>query len=364
MKKNILIAAYNLDFGGIEVSLINLLKNMDYKKYDITLILERKEGIFLSDIPKNVKIKEYKVCNNKNVLVRKIINFCKQLKWKFLNKNKYDASISYATYSKPCSFLARTASKNTILFIHSNYCHAYNNDEIRIRNFFNGIKLMSFKNIVFVSNEAKDSLCKLYDINGRSVVINNLIDYKAIIEKSKEKVEIPKSKGKVFSYIGRLDESSKRVSIILKVAKKCKDENKNVSFWIIGDGPNRDEYLKFKNDNKLNNVIFFGAKENPYPYLKNSDYLILTSRYEGFPVVYNEAILLGKYILSTINVSDDYITIPNRFGIITKDDVESIYKNMLHLLENDVTIKEKIDFAKINKARVEKLEKLLEGENG
>lgn len=40
------------------------------------------------------------------------------------------------------------------------------------------------------------------------------------------------------------------------------------------------------------------------------------------------------------------------------------YKNMLHLLENDVTIKEKIDFAKLNKARIEKLEKLLEGENG
>ena len=40
------------------------------------------------------------------------------------------------------------------------------------------------------------------------------------------------------------------------------------------------------------------------------------------------------------------------------------YKNMLHLLENDVTIKEKIDLAKLNKARIEKLEKLLEGENG
>ena len=40
MKKKILIASYNLDFGGIETSLINLLKNMDLKKYDVTLVLE------------------------------------------------------------------------------------------------------------------------------------------------------------------------------------------------------------------------------------------------------------------------------------------------------------------------------------
>ena len=39
MKKNILITAYSLDLGGIETSLINLLKNIDYKNYDVTLIL-------------------------------------------------------------------------------------------------------------------------------------------------------------------------------------------------------------------------------------------------------------------------------------------------------------------------------------
>ena len=44
MKKKILIASYNLDFGGIETSLINLLKNMDLEKYDVTLVLEEIKG--------------------------------------------------------------------------------------------------------------------------------------------------------------------------------------------------------------------------------------------------------------------------------------------------------------------------------
>lgn len=56
-KKKILIAAYNLDIGGIEISLINLLKNINYEKYDITLVLEKKKGVFLDEVPKQIKDK-------------------------------------------------------------------------------------------------------------------------------------------------------------------------------------------------------------------------------------------------------------------------------------------------------------------
>ena len=58
MKRRILIASYNLDFGGIETSLINLLKNIDLNKFEVTLILERKNGVFLKDVPENIIIKE------------------------------------------------------------------------------------------------------------------------------------------------------------------------------------------------------------------------------------------------------------------------------------------------------------------
>ena len=45
MKKRILIASYNLDYGGIETSLVNLLKNIDLSRFEVTLVLERKEGV-------------------------------------------------------------------------------------------------------------------------------------------------------------------------------------------------------------------------------------------------------------------------------------------------------------------------------
>ena len=53
--KKILFSAYSLDVGGIETALITLLKNIK-NDYEITLCLEKKEGIFLNELPQNVKI--------------------------------------------------------------------------------------------------------------------------------------------------------------------------------------------------------------------------------------------------------------------------------------------------------------------
>lgn len=358
-KKHILVAAYSLDYGGIEVSLINLLKNLDYDKYDVSLVLERKEGIFLSDLPKNINVIEYRVSDNKNVFVRKFINLFKKVNWFFRYHNSFSCSISYATYSKPCSFLARASSKNSILFVHSNYYNVYNRDEKLTRCFFDGIKIDSFRSIVFVSNESRNDLCSLYDIGKKSYVINNLVDYDKIIRLSKEKIDV-KVSHKVFLFVGRLEEASKKVSRILNVSKLCKENAVDCQFWIIGDGPDKGMYLDYALKHNLDNVIFFGAKKNPYPYIKKADYLILTSLYEGFPVVYNEAIALNKFILTTVDVSDDYITIPERFGIVVDSDINSIYEKVLFLVNHDIKSKEKVNFIKLNEERIKKIEALME----
>ena len=144
MKRKILIASYNLDFGGIETSLINFLKNIDLNKFEVTLVLEEKNGVFLKDVPENIIIKEYKISKNKNILIRKISNMLKKFKWIINNYKKYDSSICYATYSMPCSFIARASSNNKILFVHSNYYQAYDKDIYKTKRFFDGIKIMLF----------------------------------------------------------------------------------------------------------------------------------------------------------------------------------------------------------------------------
>lgn len=357
--KKILISSYNLDFGGIETSLINLLKNFDLDKYKVTLVLEKKEGVFLEQLPSNIKVKEYKTNNSKNMLVRKTINLFKRIKWLIFNYKRYDASISYATYSEPSGFIARTSSNNKILYVHSNYYEAFNKDKNKTKEFFDNLYINKYNHVIFVSNESKKDLSKIYpDIKDRFITINNMVDYKRIIKLSNEDIDIKKTNSKVFLFVGRLDESSKRLTLLLDVAKRCKKDKVKALFWIIGDGPDKKLYRNIVRKEKLNNVIFLGSKENPYPYMKLCDYLILTSRYEGFPVVYNEAIVLNKPIITTIDVSDDYISIPNRFGYII--DENNIYDKVKELSKNDNELKEEVDFEKLNKKRMILLEEVME----
>ena len=117
--RNILFSAVTLDVGGIENALVTLVNYLAQLKdeeqnfmYNITLVLEKKQGVFLDTINKRIKIIEYEPSNNKLILIRKAINFLKQKQFIRQYKNKFDFSCCYATYSLPASFVARTASKN------------------------------------------------------------------------------------------------------------------------------------------------------------------------------------------------------------------------------------------------------------
>jgi len=351
-KKKVLIASYNLDLGGIEKSLINLLNNMNYLKYDVTLILEKKEGIFLDKINQNVKVIEYKVLSNKNILLRKIINFINRIKYILKHYHKYDFACCYATYSYPANMLAYYASRNNVLYIHTNYKYVY--DYPNLRKFFDTRRINKFRKIIFVSNESKKDLIEYYpSIKDKSIVINNLIDYKEIEVLKDEKISYEKPAKKLFVFVGRLDEKSKRITRLIEVAKTL-----DIELWIIGDGCDLKLYQELIKG--YQNIKLMGRKVNPYPYMMLADYIVLSSDYEGFPVIYNEAILLNKKIITTIDVSDDYISIKNRFGYIVSKDINKMIKEIEYLLQNDDLKMEKVDFRKLNQERIKKIEEIID----
>ena len=57
--KKLLFAAYSLDVGGIEKALVNLVNVLQNRGYDITVVLEKKQGIFLNELNKNIKDTKY-----------------------------------------------------------------------------------------------------------------------------------------------------------------------------------------------------------------------------------------------------------------------------------------------------------------
>ncbi len=354
MKKRLLFTANTLDIGGIEKALINLLNNIDYSKYEVTLILEKKEGLFLKDLNKNVILKELKVSSSKIVPLRKIINFSRKLLFKLKNKNKYDFSCCYATYSYSGNVLARIASKNSMLYVHNNYKDLYKGNKKKIHEFFDTRNINEFKYITFVSNESRDDLLKYYpNIKNKAKVFNNFIDTKDIKKLSEEKIEEVKPNNTLFVYVGRLDEDQKKLSRAINLMSKIK----NATFWIIGNGPEKERYVNQINDLKLNDRVFLlGPRKNPYPYIKQADYILLTSDYEGFPVTYLEALVLNKKIITTIPVSDDKIDIRDYASIISKDEKKMVneVKNILKESSKNKTI----SLDKIQEERIKDLEKI------
>ena len=74
----------------------------------------------------------------------------------------------------------------------------------------------------------------------------------------------------------------------------------NYSAVILGRGVHKDKFDKFIKINNLNKRIkLIDYKENPFPYLKQADVFVLTSKFEGLPNVLLEALVLEKFIISS-----------------------------------------------------------------
>lgn len=400
--KKLLFSAVTLDVGGIETALITLLnylanqkeddffeeqKNNDLNnrinlqeqdnkyeenkinnKYEITLVLEKKQGLFLDVLDKNIKVIEYTPNNSKIVIIRKAINLLKQIIFKAKYKNKYDFACSYASYSNPTSFVARTASENSAIWCHLDYLAFFEGNKEAVKAFFEEKHYKEFKHIITVSQRSKETFLEVFpEEKDKTIHINNLIDFNKILCQSKEEVqdisEIQNIKSNqnttIFINIGRHEEKQKRLSKIIEAAKLLKEKTDNKFIILfVGDGADTDKYKQLvEKYNLKNEILFLGRKKNPYPYLKMADCSILTSDYEGYPVVFVESMTLNKPIITT-NVSGVEAIEKEGYAIITKNDVNSIYETMKKFIDDGFEVKSKFNPEQYNKEILEKLEKI------
>ncbi len=357
--KEILIAAKNLKIGGIEKSLINLIDYLEENGYNVTLVLEERKGRLIKKIKKDMKIIVFKPSKIKLVFLRKIINFFKQIKFILKYKNKFDVSISYATYSKPDSFVARVSSKNSILWCHADYLALNRGDIQKTREFFEEIYYDEFSKIVFVSRIAKENFNTIFPEQRNVYYCNNFIDSTKIFELAKEKIHIRYNQEiTTFLNISRHDESQKKLSRIIKAASLLQRENYKFRIIFVGNGKDTEKYKYLAEKYSVTqNIIFEGSQDNPYPYYKISDCTILSSDYEGYPVVFLESFLFNKPIITT-DVSD-YKDIQAGRGIVATKTTKGLYKAMKEFLDNGYRIEKKFNARKHNMEVEKQLKKIL-----
>lgn len=360
--KKILFAAYSLDIGGIEKALVSLSNQLQQKGYEVTIVLEKKQGIFLKEINPKIQIIEYAPNKSKNKLKRKMINLLKRIKFILQYKNRFDFSASFATYSNMASFVSRTASKNSCLWGHADYLSLFDNQEEKVREFFEEKKYNQFKTIVFVSKEGKDSFVKIFpEMKEKTIVCNNLIEAEKIQKMAKESIELKKDKEKfTFLNVGRHDEKQKKLTRIINAAKKIKEEKYKFKILLVGDGPDNQKYKELVKKEKLEDVIvFLGKKQNPYPYFEIADCVVLSSDYEGYPVVFLESFVLNKPMITT-KVSD-YEEVEQGYGMVAEKTDEDIYQKMKQMLEEGFTIENQFDSKKYNEEIIKKIERIING---
>lgn len=355
--KKILFAAKDLNIGGIETALISLVNEL-VKEYKVTVVLEKAEGTLFEDLDKNVKVMEYNPSECKIKIIRKIINMFKRIKFTVMLKNKYDFAAAYATYSKMASFVARTASKNNALWGHSTYGLLYKDDD-KMRDFFRGLNYDKFKHIIFAASDSKDDFIKVMKYEKDNIIFcNNLINYRRILKLSNE-YEVEKDKRYTFLTVARHEEHSKKFTRLIEAAKMLKEEGLEFKVNMVGDGPETDMYRKLVKENNLNdNFVFLGRKQNPYPYFKSSDCLILTSEYEAFPVVCVEAMILKTPIITT-NIADVQEIVAGKFGKVVEKDTNEIYIAMKENILNGFEITDTFDPEQFNKNIINKLKNIM-----
>ena len=102
----------------------------------------------------------------------------------------------------------------------------------------------------------------------------------------------PKEKQKEIIYVGRLDYVQKRVNRVIDVWSYLEDLFPDWNLILVGDGEERENLENQVKTLGLKRVRFTGFK-NPKDYYKRASLLIMTSEYEGFPLVLAEAMSFG-----------------------------------------------------------------------
>ena len=99
-------------------------------------------------------------------------------------------------------------------------------------------------------------------------------------------------KQKEIIYLGRIDYNQKRVYRVIDTWAKLEAKFPDWRLTIVGDGVERKNVEKQVAEYGLKRVSFEGFKQ-PKPYYERASILLLTSEYEGFPLVLAESMSFG-----------------------------------------------------------------------
>ncbi|MGG2060239.1 glycosyltransferase [Priestia megaterium] len=366
MKKKIVFMIINMNVGGTEKALLNMISEIPKDKYDITILMLEEYGGFLNSIPREVNVEylnEYKkikdVLNNpphitslnlfkkgkvleafklsivhllSKITKDRSIFFQHVLKKYPVLKGEYDMAVAYAG---PMDFISyfivnNIRAKKKIQWVH------FDITKIGFNKQFASKIYNKFDKIFVVSEEARSKFVKMVpQLKEKSEVFLNIVSPNIIHNQSKEGKGFKDSfDGLRILTVGRLT-IEKGQDLAIQALSKLIKHGYKVKWYCIGEGNSKGKYEKLVERYNLHeHFIFLGANPNPHPYINQCDIYVQPSRYEGYCITIMEARCLKKPIVTTdVNGAREQI-VNEENGLIVGIDENEIYKAVEKLINS------------------------------
>lgn len=344
-KKKILIVNNNLDMGGIQKSLVNLVKEV-YMDYDITLLLFSKSGSLLQEIPEEVKIvtplKAYRILGLDRKELKKhpllfalkafMLMYAKRVSRRNAMKllgmfqkeiSGYDVVISYSHlphtqyFNNGCAefVLDKIKCDSKICFVHCDYLNFGGRTEENNRTY------MEFDKIACCSASVRDSLLfgsKLPE--DKVYTVKNFYDLSLTSYSS----DSPRIFDQSFINIVTIARLSEEKGILRAIEALFQSKRRDIRYYIVGDGPQKEEIVRLISKYQMDKrVTMLGEQSDPYKYLDQADWLLVPSFHEAAPMVFDEAMLMGIKVITTNTTSAEEMIGCGR-GIVCENSTNGI----------------------------------------
>jgi len=355
--KRVLIVMATLYNGGAEKSLVNMLNEFSSDRYEIDLLLFKKRGMFLKQVPSYVNVLEtpqdlkrmfgtakdsglllpWRLLGN---LIARIftrnVHTMRGMRWKYFYsptikniEQSYDVAIAYLSDEILWYVDEKVKAKRKIGWIHNDYRSAGYSRK------YDYPHLERMSGIVSISNHCVEIIKEEFpEFATKTYMVENITSAKVIRQKAAEFMPKEYTAEMRILSVGRLHEQ-KGFDLAIDAAAILKERNIDFCWYVIGAGDIENELKERIYARKVQDCfVLLGVRENPYPYIENCTIFVQTSRYEGKSVVLDEAKILAKPIIAT-----NYPTVKDQLknrkeGILVSMDAKGIADGIEELLNN------------------------------
>lgn len=190
--------------------------------------------------------------------------------------------------------------------------------------------------IIAVGEQVKKNLVDYYRLQNEQItVIHNAVKaFDGNVKPIKCITKERKQGHTLIANVGRLTEQ-KGMEYFIRAAADVHKKNSMTRFFIVGDGEDREKLEILVKDNLPKGVIYFmGYRIDVQNVMRQVDFIVLSSLWEGFPLTPIEAFSVGKTVIATeVDGTVEIVTDKKNGYLIPPKDFNAIEEKILDLIK-------------------------------